>query len=180
MEQIVAACYFTIVLCLIHESKPCQPQNLNKLAAFLKTNVTCKTLNLDKERLICDVDDQEGWKYMVCSGHQTCELPEGFDTCSDGSSNMTCLPLEGGSGVYYRCGCHAVLDEGFPSAGEWSEWQMISDGLSQRKYYQDSVFTCITEIAQSKYYQDNVFTCITEIAESKYHQDNVHHRNSKE
>ena len=38
---------------------PCQLQNLNKLAYFLQTDVHCRDLNLDEERLICKVDNKD-------------------------------------------------------------------------------------------------------------------------
>ena len=141
---------FILTLYLMPESMPCELQNLNKLAYFLQTNVYCRDLNLDEERLICKVDDKADWTSMTCSmmsSRQPCELPVGFDSCPDGSYNMTCLPIEGVSGVYYRCGCHVVIEEGATSTGEWTEWQESTNGeLYQRKFYEGDVYTCITEI----------------------------------
>ena len=162
MEQFAVIHGFQVflIIWLISESTPCQLQNLNKLASFLQSNVSCRDLNFDKERLICKVDNPEDWISMMSftmssttgstmsSRHQSCELPKGFGACPDGSYNMTCLPLEGESGVYYRCGCHAVLEEGATSAGEWTEWNLGSGEGHQRKrkFYEGDVFTCITEM----------------------------------
>ena len=152
MEQSVAICFLGIFLItyLIPDPIPCQVQNLNRLALFFRTNVHCRDLNLDKERFICEVEGHKDWTFMMCSGNQDCKLSDGLDPCRDGSYNMTCLPLEGESEVYYRCGCHAVLEEGSPSTGEWTEWKVIRGEPKQRKFYEGHEFTCITEIAQSK------------------------------
>ena len=152
MEQCVAINYLGlfIIPSLITKSLPCQVQNRNKFASVLQTNVYCKDLSLNKEQLICDVDDEEGWKFMVNFGHHSCELPEGFGLCTDGSYNITCLPLDGESGVYYRCGCHVVLEEGATSSGEWSEWLKGNGEIYQRTFYEGNVSTCITKVSQSR------------------------------
>ena len=133
-----------LIIWLISESTPCQLQNLNKLASFLQSNVSCGDLNFDKKRLICKVDNPEDWISMMSSTmsfttrstmssrHQSCELPKGLGACS---YNMTCLPLEGESGVYYRCGCHAVLEEGATSTGELTELNLGSGKGYKKKCF---------------------------------------------
>ena len=72
---------------------PCKLQTLNKLAYFLQTDVHCRDLNLNEERLICKVYNKDDWTSMMSfmmSSRQFCELPVGYDSCQNGSYNMTC------------------------------------------------------------------------------------------
>ena len=126
----------------------CPVKNLPGWAFLLRSDVLCKDLDLVKEHLICEITSENEMKRLMCSGYDTCELVP--DPCPDGSYRITCLPIEGLSGLYYRCGCHVAQVEDATLNGTWTDWQQIGGNLYERRLYADTEFTCIAETSTSE------------------------------
>ena len=127
----------------------CHVENLSHLASMVKTNALCRHVNLAVDHVSCEVESEDDLTFLMCSARGDCEGHSRFRPCADASYNMTCVSLEGSVGLYYECGCHAVI-QGGASPGEWTGWQLSNDGVYRRQLYEAGVYMCALDISTSE------------------------------
>ena len=103
-------------------------------ALSLMTNSTemrCGHLNKTKQRLSCNVLNEEDENTMVCRGGYKDRVS--VSLCPDGSLNKTCFPVAGSKSLHYTCLCHSALQHQTDNdiTATWSSWQYMNISLKQ-------------------------------------------------
>ena len=104
-------------------------------ALSLMTNSTemrCGHLNKTKQRLSCNVLNEEDENTMVCRGGYKDRVS--VSLCPDGSLNKTCFPVAGSKSLHYTCLCHSALQHQTDNdiTATWCNSWMSDPGLRNR------------------------------------------------
>ena len=82
---------------------------------------TCQSLDLNQDRLICEIHSEEDENNLVCLGLSSCKMP--VTLCPDGSINKTCFPLRDDNYLSYQCICHSKRRlQSIVPVTEWTTW----------------------------------------------------------
>ena len=82
---------------------------------------TCQSVDLNQDRVICEIHSEEDENNLVCLGLSNCKMP--VTLCPDGSINKTCFPLRDDNSLSYLCICHSKRRaESMIPVTEWTTW----------------------------------------------------------
>ena len=82
---------------------------------------TCKNVDLENSRLICEIHSIEDENNLVCLGLSNCKMH--VTLCPVGSINKTCFPLRDDNSLSYMCICHSGRRaESIVPLTEWTTW----------------------------------------------------------
>ena len=82
---------------------------------------TCKIVDLENSRFICEIHSEEDENNLVCLGLTNCKIP--VTLCPDGSINKTCFPLREDNSLSYLCICQSKRRaESIVPITEWTKW----------------------------------------------------------
>ena len=82
---------------------------------------TCQSVDLNQDRVICEIHSEEDMNSLVCLGLSSCKMP--VTHCPDGSNNKTCFPIKDDNSLSYQCICHSKRRaESIVPVTEWTTW----------------------------------------------------------
>ena len=97
------------------------PYNMLGQILLSESYKACQSLDLNQNRVICEIYSEEDEINLVCLGLSNCKMP--VTLCPDGSINKTCFPLRDDNSLSYLCICHSKKRaESIVPVTEWTTW----------------------------------------------------------
>ena len=97
------------------------PYNMLGQILLSESYKTCQSLDLNQDRVICEIYSEEDENNLVCLRLSNCKMP--VTLCPDGSINKTCFPTRDDNSLNYLCICHSKRRaESIVPVTEWTTW----------------------------------------------------------
>ena len=114
--------HVNFILVFISTTTKCNSvQHLVGQILLTKSYTNCESLDLNQDRVICEIYSEEDENNLVCQGLSRCKMP--VTLCPDGSINKTCFPTKDDNFLSYRCICHSQRrSESIVPVTEWTTW----------------------------------------------------------
>ena len=110
-----------LILTFIFTTVTCSVDNIAGQILLSDSYKTCQSLDLNQDRVICEIHSEEDENNLVCLGLSNCKMP--VTLCPDGSINKTCFPLRDDNSLSYLCICHSKRRaESIVPVTEWTTW----------------------------------------------------------
>ena len=122
-----------LILTFIHTIVTCSVGNIAGQILLSESYKTCQSLDLNQDRVICEIHSEEDTINLVCLGLSNCKMP--VTLCPDGSINKTCFPLRDDNSLSYQCICHSNRRaESIVPVTEWTTWTTSTNPYQSFKY----------------------------------------------
>ena len=110
------------ILVIIFTTANCSSvQNMVGQILLSESYTSCESLDLNQDRMICEIHSEEDENNLVCLGMSRCKMP--VTLCPDGSINKTCFPAKDDHILSYQCICHSQRrSESIVPVTEWTTW----------------------------------------------------------